>query len=95
MINCCSHPRRATTINQRSRWDRDLDTQKCENGCELYISVEDYDDKKDNVFPLSMEYSIHITTGEKPIEVEFDKGCVLDNHHVQLMMILLRIFLMI
>ena len=63
MINCCSHPRRATTINQRSRWDRDLDTQKCENGCELYISVEDYDDKKDNQTILDIVDGMHRSEG--------------------------------
>ena len=48
--------------------------QQCQNGCELYISVEDYDDKREKgSFPLSMEYSIQIITLEKPVEVEFDK----------------------
>ena len=50
------------------------DSQQCQNGCELYISVEDYDDKREKgSFPLSMEYSIQIITQEKPVEVEFEK----------------------
>lgn len=62
------------SMQTRFKYNKE-DTEKCGNGCELYITIEDDEDiNRDNNFnPLSVEYSIQINIKDQEIEMHLDE----------------------